>query len=194
MRDVRFWPALVCASVLGCASTPSPAVGPAQDPADESPAADASASPAAAVGEWLADRGRDLVDVASLRVALGPGLLVHARATPWIAAGWGMLGRSEAWAGGFEMKVYRVGWSGRTGGVWTERRAEMGLSSFYYCEAEPTVLAGTIDVFPPEDRRTFDIGAELHLALVGAAAEVRPDEALDFVLGLFGVDLLDDDA
>jgi len=178
----------------GCASSPtSLAVVPTQAEVGEEADTATSTGIGEAVADWFGDRGRDLLDVVSLRLAIGPGLLAHARVTPWVAAGWGMLGRPESWAGGFEMKLYKVGWNGRSGGVWTERRAEAGVSVFYYCASEPGVLAGTVDVFPPESRRTFDIGAEAHLALIGAAAEVRVDEAVDFVLGLFGADIREDD-
>ena len=79
------------------------------------------------------------------------------------------------------------------GGLWTERRAELGISTFYYCETEAHLLGGKRVEFEPESRGMFDFGGELHLLLVGAAAEVRPDQAIDFVLGLFGYDLLGDD-
>ena len=141
---------------------------------------------------YLAARGLDLLDIASARVAIGPGMLAHVWATRWIAAGIGSLGKPES-SGGFELKKFGLGWMLREGGLWTERRAEIGISVFYYCESEPHLLGGNRISFEPESRGLFDIGAEVHFLLIGAAAEVRPDQALDFLLGIFGIDLLDDD-
>jgi hypothetical protein len=170
---------------MGCSATSVPRVRQ-DDPEVEPPAR----TPAPL--RYLSARGLDLLDIVSARIAMGPGLLAHARATRFIAAGVGLLGKPEPW-GGFEFKKYGLGWVLREGGLWTERRAEIGISTFYYCESEPHLLGGNRATFEPESRGLFDFGGELHLFLVGAAAEVRPDEAIDFVTGLFGFDLLDDD-
>ncbi|MBI4878961.1 MAG: hypothetical protein HY812_04770, partial [Planctomycetes bacterium] len=50
------------------------------------------------------------------------------------------------------------------------------------------VLGGNRATFPPDCRGDFDFGGEVHLALAGAAAEVRPDEILDFLAGIAGFD------
>ncbi|MFH0944198.1 MAG: hypothetical protein V2A76_03290, partial [Planctomycetota bacterium] len=152
----------------GCSSNSS-----FQEETEEEVAEEAPSAPLL----YLQNRGLDLLDIASARIAVGPGLLAHARATRWIAAGIGELGKPEPW-GGFELKKYGLGWSLREGGLWTERRAELGISTFYYCETEAHLLGGNRDTFEPESRGMFDFGAELHLLLVGAAAEVRPDQAL----------------
>ena len=167
----------------GCSS-----LGSFQEEAGEEEEPEVSTTPLL----YLENRGLDLLDIVSARIAVGPGLLAHARATRWIAAGIGALGKPEPW-GGFELKKYGLGWSLREGGLWTERRAEIGISTFYYCDTEAHLLGGNRELFEPESRGMFDIGAELHFLLVGAAAEVRPDQAIDFVVGLFGYDLLDDD-
>lgn len=142
---------------------------------------------------WFAARGMDLSDIASVRVAVGPGLLAHARVTRFIAIGAGELGSVAAARQGFTLDHYQFGWIKREGGLWTERRVELGISTLYLFEAEGESLAGDRVTFGPPARRTLDVGLDLHLALIGVAAEVRVDEVFDFVAGLFGADPLDDD-
>lgn len=142
---------------------------------------------------WLAARGMDLTDIASIRVALGPGLLVHARITRFIALGAGELGSVAATRPGFTLDHYQFGWIKREGGLWTERRVELGVSTLYLFEAEGETLAGDRSTFGPPARRPLDIGIDLHLALIGVAADVRIDEVFDFLAGLVSADPLDDD-
>ncbi len=61
-------------------------------------------------------------------------------------------------------------------------------------EAEGESLAGDRATFGPRARRPLDIGVDLHLALIGVAAEVRVDEVFDFLAGLVGADPQVDDA
>ncbi len=181
--------ALVTVAVAGCAVVDEV----------EPPTTEPTSSPGAAsggrgdVGEWLSARGLDLIDLFSLRIGVGPGLLAHARVTEWIALGAGSMGRPESWAGGFELRKYGLGWCRREGGLWSERRAELGISTFYYCETDAAPLGGNRMTFPPDSRGRWDVGIEAHLALIGAAAEVRLDEILDFVVGLAGFDPSHDD-
>lgn len=142
---------------------------------------------------WLAARALDLSDIASIRVAIGPGLLAHARITRFVALGAGELGSVAAARPGFTLDHYQFGWIKREGGLWTERRVELGLSTLYLFEAEGETLAGDRQTFGPPARRPLDVGIDLHLALIGVAAEVRVDEVFDFLAGLVSVDPLDDD-
>ncbi|MBK6939706.1 MAG: hypothetical protein IPH13_05765 [Planctomycetes bacterium] len=143
---------------------------------------------------WFAARGMDLTDIVSIRVALGPGLLAHARITRFIALGAGELGSVAATRPGFTLDHYQFGWIKREGGLWTERRVELGVSTLYLFEAEGESLAGDRATFGPRARRPLDIGVDLHLALIGVAAEVRVDEVFDFLAGLVGADPQVDDA
>jgi hypothetical protein len=143
---------------------------------------------------WFAARALDLSDVVAVRVAVGPGLLAHARVTRFVAIGAGELGSVAAGRPSFTLDHYQLGWIKREGGLWTERRVELGLSTMYSFDAEGETLAGDRVTFGPPSRHTFDVGADVHLALIGLAVDVRIDEALDFIGGLFGADLLDDDA
>ena len=143
---------------------------------------------------WFAARGMDLLDVVSLRVGAGPGLLVHARVTPYVALGAGQIGSVTAAKPSFSMSVYELGWIKREGGLWTERRVELGLSTFYHYDVEGDLIQGNRATFSEAARGPFDVGADLHLALIGAAAEVRLDEIVDFVGGIFGADVLGDDS
>lgn len=141
---------------------------------------------------WLAARGLDLLDVLSLRLAAGPGLLLHARATKWIAIGAGELGPTQLWEGSFALDCYELGWNLREGGLWTERRAEIGISTFYYCDAECKALGGCYDRCGPSAREPLDIGVEAHLALIGAGVDLRIVEIGDFLAGIAGFDPMQD--
>ncbi len=174
-----------CLVAIACGCAAAPRQGEAEPAEPPVPAPD--------VLDYLAARGFDLLDIASARLAVGPGLLAHARATRWLAIGAGSIGKAEWWASGFELPNYGVGWLLRQGGAWIERRAEIGISTFYYCESESQVLGGNRTTFPPECRGDFDFGGEVHFALVGLAVEARPDEFLDFLAGLAGFDPRGDD-
>lgn len=187
---MKWWPFLLpgVACLIACQS------GGGGVPADAGTTLTSAAEPPAAWRSFLLERLIDLADVASVRVAAGPGLLAQARATRWLAAGVGSLGPETTWVGGLSLTPHVAGWSLREGGVWTERRAEVGLSSLYYCEAEIEVIAGRRERGGLADRGDYDVGGELHFGLLGLAAEFRPDELLDFLVGWIGNDPMLDDA
>lgn len=162
-------------------------------PSRLAPADDPDPAPESALGRYFRARGLDLVDIVSVRLSLGPGLLAHARATKWIALGVGSLGPATSWGLGFAVQDHVLGWGLREGGLWTERRGEIGISTFYYCEAEVEVIAGRRDDIGLLARGPWDVGAEAHLALVGLALDFRPDQVLDFIAGLIGNDPMGDD-
>jgi hypothetical protein len=85
---------------------------------------------------WFAARALDLSDVVAVRVAVGPGLLAHARVTRFVAIGAGELGSVAAGRPSFTLDHYQLGWIKREGGLWTERRVELGLSTMYSFDAE----------------------------------------------------------
>ncbi len=145
------------------------------------------------VGGWFAARGLDLADVASVRVGVGPGLLANARVTRFVAVGAGRLGPAITNLFGFYAPCFQFGSWRREVGLWTERRVELGISTLYSIDVDPGLRAGNRVTFGADMRETFDVGAELYFALVGLAAEVRPDQAIDFAVGLFGFDPAGDD-
>ncbi|MBU0753567.1 MAG: hypothetical protein KJ645_00405 [Planctomycetes bacterium] len=138
-------------------------------------------------------RGMDLLDTFSFRISAGPGIRGHVRITKYIQAGVGYVGPAEGGTMGHTFSVYKLGYLKREGGLWKERTAELGISTFYYYDTEGEYLGGNKRTWGPEDRGDWDIGFAGHWLLVGAEAEVRPDEIIDFIWGFFGVDLLDDD-
>jgi len=113
--------------------------------------------------------------------------------TKVLQAGIGKMGPAEASTMGHTFPLYKLGYIKRKGGLWTERSQEIGISLFYYYRAEGELLKGNKTTFGEEDRGFWDIGASLHWLLIGAEAEVRPDEAVDFILGFFGMDIKGDD-
>ncbi len=178
--------ALALATTFACASSgrqdaPAPASRPAGPGVGDR------------IGGWFSARGLDLAEIASVRVGVGPGLLANARITRFVAVGAGRLGPAITNLFGFWVPCWQFGSCRREIGLWTERRVELGLSTLYSIDVDAVPLAGNRRTFGMEARGTFDVGAELYLALVGLAAEVRPDEALDFVAGIFGFDPAGDD-
>ena len=102
--------------------------------------------------------------------------------------------------------AYRVGFRGRSAGFWRERRTEAGVSLLYYQKVCREHISGWVESFRADkmdldtsavyantnDRAFTGIGATVH-ALVLVDVNVRPMQALDFALGWFTIDILDDD-
>lgn len=186
-RSLRFVvPLLLLAASVACVST-SPQSARPEGVASEEPESTGRAM------EYLQRRLLDFIDIASLRMGIGPGLLLHARATRFLAIGAGEIGPQQPWRSGFRVEVHWVGTSRREGGVWTERRAELGFSTIYYSESEGRVLRGGVDRFGSELRDDYDCGLEAYLALIGVAFDFRPIEFADFFAGWFGFDPSGDD-
>jgi len=74
----------------------------------------------------------------------------------------------------------RLGALGRRFPAFVEKRSEIGIGS---------------DIAADRNRRTgdFEIGAGAELLVLGVYAGVCLDESIDFVLGIFGIDVLEDD-
>ncbi|MHC4941684.1 MAG: hypothetical protein ACYTG7_01550 [Planctomycetota bacterium] len=142
---------------------------------------------------YLKKRFMDLLDTFSFRITAGPGIRGHARVTQLIQAGVGYMGPAEGRTMGHTFSVYKLGYLKREGGLWKERTAELGISLFYYYQTEGEYLGGNKTAWGYEDRGFWDIGMAGHWLLVGAEAEVRPDEIIDFFTGVLGYDFMDDD-
>lgn len=173
-------------AVASCVSAPSQSAGPEA-------AASQEREPSEPTAGYLRRRMLDFIDIASLRLGVGPGLLVHARATRFLSVGAGEIGPQQPWRSGFRVEVHWVGTVRRAGGVWTERRAELGFSTFYYSESEGRTLSGDVDRFGAELREDYDCGVEAYLALIGLSCDFRPLELADFFAGWFGFDPSADD-
>lgn len=143
--------------------------------------------------DFLGKRGMDFLDTFSFRLSAGPGIRGHFRVTKYVQAGIGYMGPAEGKTMGHTFPVYKLGYLKREGGLWKERTAELGISLFYYYQTEGERLGGNKYNFGPEDRGPWEIGAALHWLLIGAEAEIRPLEIIDFFGGFFGHDMMDDD-
>lgn len=119
------------------------------------------------VGMWPVNRLLDLLDIGRANLTLGPGLGVEVHATDVFHLKMG--GYSGA----------RIGWRGR------------GLP--FYAESGKSDAPEVMKKDYARPKTVWYIGLWGHLLLVGAEAGVDPLELVDFVTGVFFIDLLDDD-
>ena len=143
---------------------------------------------------YFLSRWYDLIDIVDFSVGAGPGFLFNVRAT------------KIAQVGGGYSDAYHVGFRGRSAGFWKEKRCEIGVSLLYYQKIKRERITGWVESFRSDkmdldtsavyannnDRAFTGIGATVH-ALVLVDVNVRPMQALDFALGWFTIDILDDD-
>jgi len=158
---------------------------------------------------YMSDRGADLLDTFGIQIGGGGTLYARARLTKF-----GMLG-----AGFFKGKW--LGIHSRAVGLWREKRLEGGVSVLYESEYERSEMRGNSfmqdEMFLPTssrrpnkrgwlpiDKRVWeladddyhwaDIGLGVGLLAVAAEVHVSPFEIADFLLGIYGVDVANDDA
>jgi len=148
----------------------------------------------AQAGHYFLSRWYDLVDIADFSFGAGPGFLVNVHATKLVQAvgGWG--------------DSYHVGFRGRSAGVWREKRKEVGVSLLYYQQVERERVTGWVENFRTDkmdldtsavyannnDRSFLGVGAHVQAGVM-VDVNVRPMQAVDFVLGWFTIDVLEDD-
>jgi hypothetical protein len=147
---------------------------------------------------YFQDRLKDASEILELGVGASKGFTLNVRATKAAQVGVG---------------AYSGDWVGlREGSIcsWKEERIEFGLTPFYYHEVfrkserlvdihhpmmwDPGYETFLNDFFLITDRGFFEVGATLNLIYVGVDVAVELAEAADFLTGLFGLDILDDDA
>ena len=161
------------------------------------------------VGSWLEARGADLMDTVGARVAIGPGLGFMVRATRYVQLGAMLRGPSErdlagaSSGAGDEFNVravpcFEFGTIGRYGGAWFESSRELAFPGYSTRDdvlggIHREVIVGVVPVDGREDRWEWSFALGAHLLLLGAEAEVRPFEVIDFVAGLVGYDPSGDD-
>ncbi len=148
-------------------------------------------------GGYFIARGLDFADLLGLSVMYGVGLEVNARASKMaqVGAGWYDAHR-------------RLGFIGRYPGYWAEERAEGGISLLYGHWLERRDLHGPITKYHPvgffprgqnwdiqngKDRTIDEVGGTAFVGFLGVDAHHRPVELIDFLLGWFTVDIMDDD-
>ncbi|MBI4614579.1 MAG: hypothetical protein HY720_13295 [Planctomycetes bacterium] len=148
-------------------------------------------------GGYFIGRCLDFADLLGLSVMYGVGLDVNARASKiaQVGAGWYDAHR-------------RLGFIGRYPGYWSEERAEGGISLLYGHWLERRDLNGPITKYHPvgffprgqnwdiqngKDRTIDEVGGTAFAGFLGVDVHHRPVELIDFILGWFTVDIMDDD-
>lgn len=166
----------------------------AKEAGKTSPGTNKERSLGAQAGHYFLSRWYDLVDVVDFSVGAGPGFMVHAQITKVAQA-----------VGGYS-DAYQVGFRGRSAGVWREKRKEVGISLLYYQKVERERITGWVESFRSDkmdldtssvyannnDRSFLGIGATVQAGIY-VHGNVRPMQALDFILGWMTIDILEDD-
>lgn len=141
------------------------------------------------IGIYLKDRALDFFDILQADVSAGDGWVANAHVTKWLQAGGGYMNHGLRW-----------GLLKRAAGTWSDDRVEGGVAAgfnLYWVDIERIPIWGTSTLFEHEfsyegpdylcnrDRHWSDVGAQLHMAWVGASVNFSPCEAMDFMMGLF---------
>jgi hypothetical protein len=148
------------------------------------------------IAKYFVNRGKDLLDIFNLKIALGDGtsILGHVRLTRIAQIGVG------------RFRGTKIGFQGPSAGIYGEGRVEAGLSIFYWAwigrkasdksltadaiktnrffgKVEDILSAATYHEYEDANRPWYTIGGAFSLPfLPGFEAEVNPAEAVDFVL------------
>jgi len=119
---------------------------------------------------WFPNRVLDALDVFRLDVGVGPSFGGVVRASKYVQAGYRSMSPASV----------RVGLFGRKAPAMIEHSSEFGVSPMYVDSSDRTVCKG-------------EIGLGADLFLVGGYAGICVDELVDFVGGVFTLDMKDDD-
>ena len=148
---------------------------------------------------YFKDRALDFWDCFQIEVSVGDGILVNARVTKLVQAGWGFY------------TVEKVGFFGRQCGHWFEKRNEVGISLFYLNSNYKAPIEGNTyfmryfdqlgesrfddaaDIRQDIDRHWEDVGFVIHPLKMGLDIAWRNLEFFDFLSGWFMIDFLYDD-
>lgn len=185
--------------LLPCAAQAAAAADPPAAGGEEEAAAKAEApSPVLA---YLANRGKDFLDIFNVKLALSDGasLLAHARVTRLAQLGFGRFSGTK------------VGFEGPSAGIYGEGRVEYGASVFYWAwigrktseagiteeAARRNTFFGRVDDIKADEqyrefydahRPWYTVGAAGALPfLPGFEVGLDPAEAVDFALSIFGI-------
>lgn len=126
---------------------------------------------------YVPNRVLDVLDIVRLRARVGPGVSVGARATEALGL-----------ALGAYTSVY-AGLPGPRGRV--TPRLPVGLETWAGAKVGPGEASAEAATGP--DYGPAEIAVGFQLVLVGVDVGIEPVEAVDFVTGLIGIDLRDDD-
>jgi hypothetical protein len=119
---------------------------------------------------WVPNRVLDLIDIFRVDVGVGPSVGAVVRVTEYAQAGYRQMAPASL----------RVGDFGRQMPVMVEASNEIGVSPLFKQSKDRSLCPG-------------EVGVGADLLLVGAYGGVCLDEAVDFLAGIFFIDLKDDD-
>ncbi len=142
------------------------------------------------VALWPVRRLADLADIFTLQVGMGLGLHANAHATRAMQVGVGGTATT------------RLGMNRRYLGLGSESKAEISLLPFTWEFYKRESSLGTypsyhssrdLPLLYQRYRDYWAVGGEVTAAVVAVRAELHPVEIPDFLLGLVGIDFLEDD-
>lgn len=170
--------AKVCASLAAAAAltfSASPSMASCEMPAQRACPPPACAPAQQKCYNWfdvllyyVPNRVLDFIDIGRLSIGVGCGFGVNVRVTELAEIGYG------------QYSTTRFGMKGRVLPVYEESINESGIAFLGY-------VNGCLQRDPTE------VGADLHLGIIGAEAAVSLAEAADFVTGFLLIDLQGDD-
>jgi hypothetical protein len=148
-------------------------------------------------GAWM-DRAHDFGQILDASITVGPGMAASARVTELAQVGFG------------DVRGMTAGWIDGRGAIADEERSELGVSLLHTYEyrresrqlldvnhprfGDPGFVEHPLSWAMETDRNDLDVGANLHVALIGVNVAFHVNEAWDFLCGCFGLDPLHDDA
>lgn len=119
---------------------------------------------------WIPNRFMDFIDIFHVDVGVGPAVGVVARISKYGQAGYRRIGAASV----------RVGDFGRQAPFIVEREDEYGIGPGYRSSPDRKICPA-------------EVGLGADALLIGAYGGICIDQAIDFVAGLFFIDVLDDD-
>ncbi len=150
------------------------------------------------IASYPMDRVNDLGDIFSANFYWGQGVLANMRGTKIVQAG----------VGTFDGNI--ASWDRRAVGVSRELRAEGGFPFYYFTTYDRKSEIGNplfntrienienpgevkFNLTDPDDRAFYQVGVDV-AAFVGVGVSVDLLQTIDFVFGIFGLDIGKDDA
>ena len=119
---------------------------------------------------WIPNRVLDLIDVFRVDVGVGPAVGGVVRVTKYGQAGYRNMAPGSL----------RVGDFGRNSPIIIESSNEFGIGPAFVASKDREICVG-------------ELGAGVDLFLIGGYAGFCPEELVDFVAGVFFLDVMDDD-
>ena len=119
---------------------------------------------------WVPNRVLDFIDIFRVDAGAGLGMGAVVRVTQW-----GQLGYRDQAPG-----MLRVGGFGRDWPVFVETNSELGVGVAFTETPQRNLCKGIV-------------GAGADLFIIGGHIGVCPEEIVDFFLGIFTVDIMEDD-